>query len=204
MRWPRIIILSFLALLLGAFLHYTLPQREVVRIVDAQPVLTEISGLTAWFYAGGDSGTAASTTTQRDIRFISTVRPNETPLDFRNEDTGVFGWPPYFKIDSQDLQTEAQDMRSDRDNPIWVVVTHYGWRSNLFSSYPNALSIQRVEGPDVRLFPWPALLSLLGIALVLGGLWWLWERFEDRVIEPLTDRVLVQWAKTKDWMAGRR
>ena len=48
-------------------------------------------------------------------------------------------------------------------------MTHYGWRSNLFSSYPNALSIQRVEGPDVRLFPWPALLSLLGIALVLAG-----------------------------------
>ena len=77
------------------------------------PVLTEISGLTAWFYAGGDSGTATSTSTQRDIRFISTVRPNETPLDFRNEGYGRLRMAPVFKIDSQDLQTEAQDMRSD-------------------------------------------------------------------------------------------
>lgn len=203
MRWPRIIFLLLIAVLLGAFLHYTLPQREIVRIVDAQPVLTDVSGISAWFYASGDSGTVGGQT-QRDIRFISTVRPDESPLDFRNEDTGFFGWPPYFKIDSQDLQTEAQDLRSDRDNPIWVVVTHYGWRNNLFSSYPNALAVSRVEGPDVTLFPWPALISLLIIGLVFGGIWWLWERFEDRVLEPVTDRLLVRWAKTKDWMSGRR
>lgn len=203
MRWPRIIFILLVAALLGAFLHYTLPQRVVVRIVDAQPVLTDVSGLTAWFYAHGDSGSVGGNT-QRDIRFISTVRPDESPLDFRNEDTGVFGWPPYFKIDSQDLQTEAQDLRSTRADPIWVVVTHYGWRSNLFSSYPNALSIRQVESADVRLFPWPALLSLLVLLAVFGGIWWLWERFEDRVIEPVSDVIAVRYAKAKDWLAGRR
>jgi hypothetical protein len=36
MRWPRIIFLSLVFLLIAAFLHYTLPQRDVVRIVNAE------------------------------------------------------------------------------------------------------------------------------------------------------------------------
>lgn len=203
MRWPRIIFLSTLACIIGAFLHYTLPQRDVVRIVSAQLQLTEISGWSALFYAQADSGTAGASV-ERDVRIISVVLPDGSPYDYRNEDTGLFGWPPYFKIDSQDLQTQAQDLLSDRDNPIWVVITHYGWRSNILSSYPNTLGIRRVDGPDVTLFPWPMLVSLLGIGLVLFGIWRLWERFEDRVIEPIVDQVAVQWAKLRDWAAGRR
>jgi hypothetical protein len=33
--------------------------------------------------------------------------------------------------------------------------------------------------------------------------WRIWERFEDRVIDPLRDRLAVQWAKLKDKTAGR-
>lgn len=203
MRWPRILFLLSVAAVLGAFLHYTLPQRDVVRIVDTQLQLTEIDGWTGLFYAQPDSG-AAGNATSRDVRIISALRPNGNEIDYRNEDTGIFGWPPYFKINSQDLQTSATDLRSTRDDPVWVVVTHYGWRTNILSSYPNALRLREVEGPDVRLFPWPALISLLVIVLIFGGLWWLWERFEDRVLEPMSDRMAVRYAKTKDWMAGRR
>ncbi|MBF9043450.1 DUF1523 family protein [Rhodobacterales bacterium HKCCE4037] len=202
MRWARIFILLCVFAVLGAFLHYTLPQRDVVRIVDTQLQLTEISGWTAWFYAQSDSG-GQGTSLQRDVRIISAVRPDGTPIDYRNEDTGVFGWPPYFKIDSQDLQTEAQDLRSTRDEPIWVAVTHYGWRSNLLSSYPNALSIRRVDGPDVTLIPWMPFLILLVLALILFMIWRMWERFEDRVILPLADRASVRWAKLKDRVSGR-
>lgn len=202
MRWPRIIFLLLIATVLGAFLHYTLPQREVVRIVGAETVQLDVSGLSAWFFTGGDSGTAGGNTA--GIRLINAVRPNEIPLDFRNEDTGVFGWPPYFKIGSQRLQTQALDLRSDRDDPLWVVITHYGWRTELFSSYPNAISIRQVESPDINLFPWPALIVLGVLAMVLFVLWRLWERFEDRVIEPLADKTAVRYAKTKDWFSGRR
>jgi hypothetical protein len=203
MRWPRIIFLSILLLLLGAFLHYTLPQRDIVRITETQLQLTEISGWSALFYAQSDSG-AEGTSVQRDVRIISAVRPDNTPIDYRNEDTGLFGWPPYFKIDSQDVQTEAQDLRSTRDEPVWVAITHYGWRSNVFSSYPNALSIRRVDGPDVQLVPWVNIVILLGMVLVIFMAWRIWERFEDRVIEPFLDGVAVRWAKMKDWSAGRR
>lgn len=202
MRWPRIIILLILLSIFGAFAHYTLPQREVVRIVDTQLQLTEISGWSAWFYAQSDSG-VEGTSVQRDVRIISAVRPDDSPIDFRNEDTGLFGWPPYFKIDSQDLQTEAQDLRSTRADPIWVAVTHYGWRNNVLSSYPNALSIRQVEGPEVTLIPWPAITVLLVLAALLFMVWRMWERFEDRVIAPFTDGFAVRWAKLKDRLSGR-
>lgn len=202
MRWPRIIILLILLSGIGAFAHYTLPQRDIVRITDTQLQLTEISGWSAWFYAQSDSG-ADGTSVQRDVRIISAVRPDDSPIDFRNEDTGLFGWPPYFKIDSQDVQTEAQDLRSTRDAPIWVAITHYGWRSNLLSSYPNAINIRQVEGPDVRLIPWLNIVILLVLALVLFMIWRIWERFEDRVIAPMADGFAVQWAKLKDSFSGR-
>ncbi len=202
MRWARIIVLLFVFAFLGAFLHYTLPQRDVVRIVDTQLQLTEISGWTAWFYAQSDSG-VEGTSLQRDVRIISAVRPDDSPIDFRNEDTGIFGWPPYFKIDSQDLQTEAQDLRSIRDEPVWVAITHYGWRNNLLSSYPNALSIERVAGPDVRLIPWMPIVILLVLAVILFMVWRMWERFEDRVILPIVDAASVRWAKVKDRISGR-
>ncbi len=202
MRWARIIFLLCVFAVFGAFLHYTLPQRDVVRIVDTQLQLTEISGWTAWFYAQSDSG-VEGTSVQRDVRIISAVRPDDTPIDYRNEDTGIFGWPPYFKIDSQDLQTEAQDLRSTRDAPVWVAITHYGWRNNLLSSYPNALSIERVDGPDVTLIPWMPIVILLVFALILFMIWRIWERFEDRVILPIVDAASVRWAKIRDRLSGR-
>lgn len=202
MRWPRIIFMLIVLSLFGAFAHYTMPQRDIVRIVDAQPILTDISGWSAWFYAQSDSGTDGVATT-RDVRIISAVRADDSPIDYRNEDTGLFGWPPYFKIDSQDLQTEAQDLRSTRDDPEWVAITHYGWRSNILSSYPNAISITPVAGPDVQLIPWLNIVILLVLAAGLFMIWRIWERFEDRVIAPFVDGASVQWAKLKDRLGGR-
>ncbi|MCU4651262.1 DUF1523 family protein [Roseibacterium sp. SDUM158016] len=202
MRWPRIIFISILALLIGAFLHYTLPQRDIVRIVNVESRLTEVGGLNGWFYAQRDSGTAQSTG-MRDIRLISTIRPDGRPLVYRNEDTGLL-WPPYFKFDSEDLQAEAANLASTEATPQWVAITHYGWRSNLLSIYPNAVTVRPVAGPDVSLFPWLNIVILLGIALVIFFAWRIWERFEDRVIEPMVDWFAVRWAKMKDWAAGRR
>lgn len=202
MQWPRIIFLTLLAALIGAFLHYTLPQRDIVRIVNVESRLTEVGGLNGIFFAQPDSGSAQSTG-MRDLRLISTIRPEGRPLVYRNEDTGVL-WPPYFKFDSEDLQAEAANLASTEAAPQWVAITHYGWRSNLLSIYPNAVSIRPVEGPDVSLFPWLNIVILLLAALVLFMAWRIWERFEERVIVPISDRFAVRWAKLKDWAAGRR
>lgn len=200
MRWPRLIFIAVIAAIVIAFLHYTLPQREIVRITDTEIIRQDFSGLNRIFYAQGDSGNAQ--TESRDLRLINTVRPNGGVLVFRNEDTG-FGWPPYLKLDSADLQAEASNLISTSAEPTWVAVTHYGWRSQLLTTYPNALSMRPVEGPDVTLIPWLNIVILLVIAIGAFMIWRIWERFEDRVIVPLSDRVAVRWAKLKDWTRGR-
>jgi hypothetical protein len=199
MRWPRIIVLALVAALVGAFLHYTLPQRDVVRITDTDIIRTDFSRLNRMFYAQGDSG--AAQTENRDLRIINTVRANGRDLVFRNEDTG-FGWPPYFKLDSADLHAEAS--RLAREDPQqWYAITHYGWRSNVVSIYPNAIAIRPVEGPDVTLIPWLNIVILLLLAAAIFMVWRIWERFEDRVIAPVADGAAVRWAKLKDRLGGR-
>jgi hypothetical protein len=200
MRWPRIIFLVIVALLIGAFLHYTLPQRDIVRINGTEIIRTDFSGWNRIFYAQGDSGSAQ--VESRDLRLINTVQADGDVMVYRNEDTG-FGWPPYFKLDSADVQAEAANLVSTAESPRWVAVTHYGWRSRLLTTYPNAVGLREVAGPDVTLFPWLNIVILLVLAVILFMAWRIWERFEDRVIEPAADGVAVRWAKMKDWVSGR-
>ena len=143
-----------LVLILGLFLHYTLPQRDIVRIVDTGNRNTPV-GANWMFYAIEDTGTGVETaSTIRDIRFIDAVYPDgSSVMVYRNEDTGWF-WPPYFKWDSSTLQAQATNLRSTAEAPQWVAITHYGWRISLVSAFPNAVSITPVAGPDVRLIPW--------------------------------------------------
>lgn len=172
-------------LLVGAFLHYTLPHRDVVRVTGTYNRLTEV-GANSIFYSSPDSGTTTATVDRRDIRFIEAVFPNGKPMVYRNEDTG-WVWPPYFKYDSSNLQAEATDLISSRENPHWVAVTHYGWRMPIFSIYPNAVKIRQVEGPDVTLIPWVNIVILAALALGIGMLWRMWVRFRERMIEPAVD-----------------
>ncbi len=200
MRWPMIIAITLLLLMGGAFLHYTLPQRDIVRITATEIIRQDFSGLNRIFYAQGDSGNA--TVESRDLRLINTILPSGEVMVYRNEDTG-FGWPPYFKLNSADLHAEAANLVSSAEAPQWVAITHYGWRSRLLTTYPNALAIRPVAGPDVTLIPWLSIAILLGIVLLGVMAWRIWERFEDRVIDPLRDRLAVQWAKIKDKTARR-
>ncbi len=202
MRWSRIIALFIIVLIFGAFLHYTLPQRDVVRIVNTESILTQIGGWNRLFFAPLERN-VPDTTISHDVRFINTVRANGDTMVYRNEDTGLF-WPPYFKFDTQDLQTEASNLASTAADPQWVVVTHYGWRMNLLSIYPNAVAIRPVAGPDVTHFPWLNIIILLGLAAIFFMAWRIWERFNDRVIDPIVDGVAVRWAKLKDRASRRR
>ena len=181
-KWGiRLTLLAIVA----AFLHYTLPQRDVVRITGTYNRLTEV-GANSIFYASPDSGTTTSTVDRRDIRFIEAVFPNNKPMVYRNEDTGWI-WPPYFKYDSSNLQAEATNSISAKDKPEWVAVTHYGWRLPIFSIYPNAVKIRAVDGPDVRLIPWVNIIVLTLLAGLVLMLWRMWAQFKERMIEPAVD-----------------
>ena len=173
-----------LILIVGLFLHYTLPQRDVVHIINTYNKNTPI-GANWMFYSIEDTGTGVETTaTIRDIRFIDAVFPDETSvMVYRNEDTGWF-WPPYFKWDSSTLQAEAQNLKSDKANPQWVAVTHYGWRLPIFSIFPNAVSIDPVAGPDVTLIPWVNIVILTFLAFVIFMVRKMWLQFRERMVDP--------------------
>ena len=185
MRAVIVTLLALVLLIVGGFLHYTLPQRDVVRIVNTEIQRID-QGRNSIFWAQSDagSGTAAS----RDIRFIETFRPNGRPMIYRNEDTG-WGWPPYFKFDSANVQAEARDLVSTAEAPQWAEIKHYGWRNQWLSIYPNAISIRRVAGPDVGHFPFFNVLFFLILAVLAALIWRSARRFRSRRVDPFLDDI---------------
>jgi len=151
MRYVKWTFWTTVVVLVAAFLHYTLPQRDIVRIVSTETRRVDF-GSNSIFWAHSSAGDAVNVV-NRDVFFIDTVQPDGDVMVFRNEDTG-WGWPPYFKFDTANLQAQAADLVSTKEAPQWVVIRHYGWRNQWLSIFPNAVSIYQVEGPDVRLIPW--------------------------------------------------
>ncbi len=164
------------------FLNYALPSHDVVRITNTSNRITELSWENAWAYASPDTGTSESST-KRDIRFIDAAYADDSVVVYRNEDTG-WVWPPYFKYDSSNLQAEASNLKSTREAPQWVMVTHYGWRLPFLSIYPNAIKIRPVEGPDARIIPWLNYLILAVLALIALMIRRMWLQFRERTVDP--------------------
>jgi len=186
MRWVKAVIVVLLVLSLGSLLHYTLPRQEVVRIVGVETRL-ETFGFNRFFFASAPPGMGASAT--RDVRYIESLRPDRRERVFRNEDTG-WGWPPFFKMNSADMQARARDLVSTAEEPRWVRLRYYGIRSQLFSIYPNVLSVTQVQDPDDVGLPWvriTAFAALAGLAL------WVWlrlRRFRQERLDPLVAEVV--------------
>ena len=186
MKWIVRSLLGLLVLIVLATLHYTLPQRDIVRITGTEIIRQDFSGLNRMFYAQADSGNVDGV--NRDLRLINTVRANGSIMVFRNEDTG-FGWPPYFKFDSTNLQAEAQELTSTRDNPQWFAIRHYGWRNEFLTIFPNAVSLKPVAGPDVTLIPWFNILFLLVLAALIWGITVRVIRFRKKRIDPVIEDI---------------
>ncbi len=167
--------------LVASVLHYTLPQTDIARITDTYEKRID-PGENRWFWAQADVGTDG-TLANRDVFFIQTRQADGDVMVYRNEDTG-WGWPPYFKFDTSNLQAEAADLRSTADNPQWLAIKHYGWRNEFISIFPNAVSIRPVDGPDVRVIPWVSIVILIALFAV----WWAirvrWNRFWEARVDP--------------------
>lgn len=199
MRYVKWTFIVLVLALVAAFLHYNLPQRDIVRIVNTE-VRRVDPGFNAFFYSNAGSGDATNPV-NRDVFFIEAIRPNGKPVVYRNEDTG-WGWPPYFKFNSANLQALSRDLVSTSADPRWVAVRHYGWRSELFSIFPNATSIQSVSGPDARLVPWTSITILILLAALVLWVWRLWVRFRQRRIEPMIDEIDAEFDEARDRVDG--
>ena len=195
-RWTlRILFYVFIA----GFLHYTLPQHDVARITDTYNQRVDY-GINSMFWAEGYTGEATGMET-RDVFFIQTFRDNGKPMIYRNEDTG-WGWPPYLKFDTSNLQAEASDLISKKsaETEQWVVIRHYGWRNEFLSIFPNAVKLWPVDGPDVRIIPWR---NIIILTLLIAGFWALrvrWIRFRKKRIDPVIDEVEETWEETEGWV----
>lgn len=190
MRWIKWIFLVVLAVLLFAVFHYTLPQRDIVRVTGTEIIRQDFSKWNRIFYAQSDSGNEEGV--NRDLRLINTAYDGGGIMVFRNEDTG-FGWPWYFKLDSSNLHAEAADLASTRAEPVWVVITHYGWRNEFMSIYPNAIGVREVSGPDVRIIPWVNIVIYVILGLLLLGAFRLLQRFKRRKIDPALEAMEDRW-----------
>lgn len=188
MRLVKWTLLGLIAIIVASFLHYTLPQHDIVRISGTENRRIDF-GENSIFWASPDVGTAAGTS--RDVFFIMAQRPNGRTMEYRNEDTGWI-WPPYFKFNSFRLHNEAQNLISTAANPQWVVVTHYGWRIPFFTIFPNAVAVRPAEGPDETVIPWVSITVLVLLALAALMIRRMWLQFRERMLDPAIDAVDAQ------------
>lgn len=187
---------------LGAFLHYTLPDKDVVRIVNTYEERQDLNDWTRIFWSRPDS--QSDLLTDRYVQFIQTVRADGSLMVYRNEDTG-WSWPPYFKFDTANLYTEANDGVSSKAAPEWYVVRHYGWRNEFLSSFPNAISIRPIEGPDVSPgIPWLNITILTLLAAVFYAIWVRWRRFRKARIDPTLEEMQDNWEAAGDAVQEKR
>ena len=195
-KWTFRVLLVLFVL---AFLHYELPQHDIVRVTNTYNRLTTVGTENAWAYASPDTGTAESTTT-RDIRFIEAAYEDGSVVVYRNEDTG-WVWPPYFKYDSSNLQAEAGNLKSTVEAPKWVSVTHYGWRFPFLSIYPNAVSVREVAGPDVRIIPYVSIIILLVLGFLVFMLRRMWLQYVERMVDPAIAEVEEAGDRTRGFFS---
>jgi len=192
--------------LIAGFFHYTLPQRDIVRIVNTYEERQDLEGWTRIFWS--DAADQVSSPVNRDVQFIQAVRPDGAAMVYRNEDTG-WGWPPYFKLDTANLYTEANDAKSTKAAPEWYLIKHYGWRNVYWSIFPNAVSIKPIEGPNVsKGLPWLNIFIITIFLTVVYGIWIRWRRFRiariDPTFEALEDDIAERSAGVSRWLGTWR
>ena len=129
LRRMKYTVAVLLIALIVSFLHYNLLRTDVVNVVGTDVKRTDKD--------------KKNQSADRDVRFITSVTRDGDARVYRNEDTGI-GWPPYFKFDSADLTAQAQSFASEGDK-TWILVTYYGWRIQVLSLFPNAISLKQVE-----------------------------------------------------------
>ena len=192
--------------LVAAVFHYTLPQVDIARITDTYTKRIDF-GENSIFWASADAGNDG-TTANRDVFFIQARRAKGDVMVYRNEDTG-WGWPPYFKFDTSNLQAEAADGKSTAETPKYYAIKHYGWRNEFLSIFPNAISVRQVDGPDAsKPIPYLNILILALFAALAYGIWVRWRRFRMARIDPtmqaIEDDIVETSGRFRGWLGSWR
>lgn len=212
MRKIKITFRVLMFVIIGTLLHYALPQHDVVRVLNTYEERQDLNDWTRIFWARPDDQSA--TLINRDVQFIQTVKqrtwllgfiPRETTevMVYRNEDTG-WSWPFYFKFDTANLKTEADNIVSTAENPKWAVMTHYGWRNEYFSAFPNAVAIRPVDSPNVTIIPWLNIFFFIFLMAAILFIRAAWRQFRERSVDPLLDAAGDQIDEVQAEVAERK
>ncbi len=70
-----------------------------------------------------------------------------------------------------------------------MVVSHYGWRIELLSMFPNAVDVRRADGPDERLIPWFNIVFLSALAWLVWTIYAFFRRLRRRHVDPVIDGI---------------
>lgn len=207
-KWA--IVLTFW-LCVGVVLSYSLPQHDIVRIVNTYEERQDLGDWTRIFWSRPDQ--QSDSLTSRDVQFVQGVRPNGDSIVYRNEDTG-WSWPPYFKFDTANLYTQANDAISTKSTPEWVLVKHYGWRIPILSVFPNAITLRPAPSVDEKPTNWVSIAILTVLTAFFWAIYVRWLRFRRRRIDPLVesvedglytmgDEIGDRTGKLRRWFKGR-
>lgn len=173
MQRLKYVLLGTLLICIVAFLHYALPQVDVVRLVDTDVKRVDVP-------IESTEGATESSIRSADVYFILSETADREPRNYRNEDTFIYG-----KWDSADLHTKAKSIAQNPDN--LVAVRHYGWRIAAFSIFPNVVAVWDVE-PGYTHLP---LFNIVFLTLLAGLVGYLFLRvlnFRKRMAKQRADR----------------
>jgi hypothetical protein len=171
----------------GLFLSYVLPKRDVIYITDAYNRFVEPGELRG-VRAMTESATDPNGRLGADVLFIVGRSRGGALREYRNEDTG-FGFPWYFKFDTATLDNQAREAVSTPETPKWMIVRYYGWRVPFLSMFPNAISMEPAPSRDVRLIPW---FNIILLVLLIAAVWAIWARIR-RWSQRRRDPMAASW-----------
>jgi membrane protein implicated in regulation of membrane protease activity len=85
------------------------------------------------------------------------------------------------------------------------VITHYGWRNEFLSVFPNAVALRAVAGSDApKGTPWVNIIVLLALGVLLSAIWVRWRRFRRARIDPTLEGLQDNWEAAGDAVEVRR
>ena len=83
-------------------------------------------------------------------------------------------------------------------------MTHYGWRNEYVSAFPNAIAIHPVDSPNVTIIPWFNIFFFIFLMAAIVFIRAMWRQFRERSVDPLLDAAGHQYDEVQAEVSERR
>jgi hypothetical protein len=145
-----LIFFAVFTLAVSCILHYYLPRKELVTLTGIDSKRAEAIPV---------ERDRADDNRPLDIYYIFVLDEGSNSRVFSNVNT-AWGFPPYFKFDSADMQSKAASLAGRQ-----VVIRYYGLRVQILNLFPNITSLEPGDESS-SLVSWVRL-SVFGLWLFL-------------------------------------